>query len=105
MILRRTEIAQASWTWRGVEVTERMSHSDEAPALDSETLTGLSGVYFTRMTMQSKELVVGGRCPGYMEFCRGSLGAIMWYDADADVIYTLSFDTVYDPKYLGDTAE
>lgn len=100
-----TGMAQAAWTWKGVEVTERMSHSDEAPALDSETLTELAGVYFTGMTTQSKELIVGERCPGYMEFRRGSLGAIMWYDADAEVIYTLSFDTVYDPKYLGDTAE
>lgn len=98
-------MAEASWTWQGVEVTERMSFCDEAPAMDTETLTALSGVYFTGMATQSKELVVGGRCPGYMEFCRGSLGAIMWYDADLGVVYTLSLDPVSDPKNLGDTAE
>lgn len=98
-------MAQASWTWLGVSVTERQSRAEEAPSMDSETLTALSGVYFTGLTTQTKELTVGGRCPGFMEFCRGAYGAIMWYDEESGVVYTLSFDTVYDPKYLGDTAE
>ena len=100
-----TGMAQASWTWNGVSVTERMSFSPQAPAMDSETLTALSGVYFTGMATQSKELVVGGRCPAYMEFVRGSAGAILWYDPDLGVVYTLSLDPVSDPKNLGDTAE
>ena len=98
-------MAEAIWTWNGVEVRERISRSDAAPDLDTETLTALSGVYFTGMATQSKELIVGGRCPGYMEFCRGSYGAMLWYDADAGLVYTLSFDKTADPKYLGDTAE
>lgn len=98
-------LAQASWTWKGVDVTERMSFCAQAPAMDSETLTALSGVYFTGLETQSKELIVGGRCRGYMEFCRGGIGAIIWYDAEACVVCTLSLDPVYDPKYLGDTAE
>ena len=98
-------MAEASWNWDGVEVTERISRSDEAPAMGTETLTALSGVYFTGMSTQSKELVVGGRCPGYMEFCRGSLGAILWYDEEAGLVYTVSFDKTADPKNLGDTAE
>ncbi len=98
-------MAQAAWTWMGVEVTERISPLDDTTALTSEALTALSGVYFTGMTTQTKETVIGGRCPGFMEFCRGSYGAMLWIDQDLGAVYTLSFDTVYDPKYLGDTAE
>ena len=100
-----TGMAEASWNWNGVEVTERVSRSDETPAMDTETLTELSGVYFTGLATQSKELIVGGRCPGYMEFCRGDLGAVMWYDEEPGLVYTVSFDKTADPKYLGDTAE
>ena len=98
-------LAQASWSDGGVSVTERVSFCETAPAMDTDALTALSGVYFTGMNTQSKELIVGGRCPGYMEFCRGSYGAMLWYDADAGLVYTLSFDKTADPKYLGDTAE
>lgn len=73
--------------------------------MDTETLTELSGVYFTGLATQSKELTVGGRCPGYMEFCRGDLGAVMWYDEEPGLVYTVSFDKTADPKYIGDTAE
>ena len=100
-----TGMAQASWEADGVEITERVSFADDAPAMDTDTLTALSGLYFTGMTTQSKELVVGGRCPGYMEFCRGSFGAILWYDEELGVAYTVSMDPVTDPKALGDLAE
>ena len=100
-----TGMAEASWNWNGVEVTERVSRSDETPAMDTETLTELSGVYFTGLATQSNELTVGGRCPGYMEFCRGDLGAVMWYDEEPGLVYTVSFDKTADPKYLSDTAE
>ena len=98
-------MAEASWNWKGVEVTERISYSDAEPAMDTETLTELSGVYFTGMTTQSKELVVGGRCPGYMEFCQGDLGAVLWYDEEAGLVYTVSLDKTFAAEYLSDTAE
>ena len=97
-------MAQAAWTADGVDIVERVSPADAAPAMDSETLTALSGVYFAGAT-DSKELVVGGRCPGYMEFVWGSYGAIMWYDEALGVVYTLSLDPVSDPKEMGDLAD
>ena len=100
-----TDVAQASWTAAGVSVTERVSPCGEEPAMDTDTLTEYSGVWFTGMNTQSKELTVGGRCPGYMEFTRGSVGAILWYDAELGVVYTLSMDPVSDPKAMGDLAE
>lgn len=100
-----SDMAQASWSETGVSVTERVSSCEEAPAMDTDTLTAYSGVWFTGMNTQSKELTVGGRCPGYMEFVRGSVGAIIWYDAEAGVVYTLSLDPVNDPKAMGDLAE
>ena len=99
------DMAQASWTATGVSVTERVSPCNEEPAMDTETLSALSGVWFTGMNTQSKELTVGGRCPGYMEFVRGTVGAIIWYDEALGVAYTLSMDPVTDPKALGDLAE
>ena len=100
-----TGMAQASWTADGVSVTERVSPCGEEPSMDTDTLTEYSGVWFTGMNTQSKELTVGGRCPGYMEFVRGSVGAILWYDAELGVVYTLSMDPVTDPKAMGDLAE
>ena len=100
-----TDMAQASWSDAGVSITERVSPCESEPAMDTETLTAYSGVWFTGMNTQSKELMVGGRCPGYMEFVRGSVGAILWYDAEAGVVYTLSVDPVSDPKVMGDLAE
>ena len=98
-------LAQASWSDGGVSVTERVSFCETAPAMDTDALTELSGVYFTGMNTQSKELIVGGRCPGYMEFSKGAYGAIMWYDELFGVVYTVSMDSVSDPKALGDLAE
>ena len=99
------DMAQASWSDAGVSITERVSPCETAPVLDTETLTAYSGVWFTGMNTQSKELTVGGRCPGYMEFVRGSAGAMLWYDAEAGIVYTLSVDPVSDPKVMGDLAE
>ena len=98
-------LAQAEWEDGSVSVTERVSAAQECPELNSESLTAQSGVYFEGLQTQSKELTVGGRCPGYMEFCKGEYGAIIWYDEELGVVYTVSLDPVSDPKELGDMAE
>ena len=100
-----TGMAQASWEQDGASVTERVSFAEDGITPDSETLTALSGLYFTGMQTQSKELTVGGRCPGYMEFQRGSFGGIIWIDEEEGLVYTVSLDPVSDPKQLGDLAE
>ena len=98
------DMAQASWNADGMDITERVSFCGDEPAMDSEPLTALSGVYFAGNT-QSKETVVGGRCPGFMEFSKGSYGAMMWYDGERGVVYTLSVNPISDPKLMGDLAE
>ena len=98
-------MAQAQWTANGVEINERICAAEEELVPDSEALTAMSGVYFTGMQTESKELTVGGRCPGYMEFSKGSFGAIMWYEEDLGIVYSVSMNPVTDSSELLNEAE